>query len=425
MTSVTRILPACPYRRALHFIVWLVLLVLALTGCQAEQAPDPLPPDEYLDNALNWIEAKAIAVNNVDWPAVRAAAVALVPDPQTTADTYPAIEYALAELGDSLAWLAAPDEVSSGGFGMAAVYPDGVVLFVEKGGPAEKAAVQVGDIVEVVNGAPLQPYAGTSQVDLTAAAQESRRADLQLRRAGQTVTVSLERAEFEVEGLPTSRQLSLGEHTIAYLDLPWDPGSELYPTRVQEAMAAVDGPANCGWIVDLRRNTGGDLWSFLAGLGPILGEGKLGGFVYPDDSEEWWIYENGKVFWAEEERFESYVRGPIYTVAQTGLPVALLISRMTHAAPELVVVAFQEWGTVRTFGEASAGAPHLVLHTPLSDGAFLYASGAVGMDRTGRLYDGPIEPDEPVMIDWQKIGAASDPVVGTAQAWLADQPSCR
>ncbi|MFI8817948.1 hypothetical protein ACIGWV_41730, partial [Streptomyces sp. NPDC055082] len=29
----------------------------------------------------------------------------------------------------------------------------------------------------------------------------------------------------------------------------------------------------CGWVVDLRHNSGGDMWGPLASVGPILGNG--------------------------------------------------------------------------------------------------------------------------------------------------------
>ena len=107
------------------------------------------------------------------------------------------------------------------------------------------------------------------------------------------------------------------------------------------------------------------------------------GFVYNDGREELWRLEDGQVFWADEEREESYVRGQRFVAEQPSLPVALLISPLTEAAGELVVVAFQGWGNVRTFGEPTLGAANLILHTPLSDGALLFVSGAQGVDRSG------------------------------------------
>jgi hypothetical protein len=45
-------------------------------------------------------------------------------------------------------------------------------------------------------------------------------------------------------------------------------------------------------------------------------------------------------------------------------------------------------------------------------------------DRTGRVYDGRITPDENVAIDWTRIGTDDDSVLHAAAAWLRSQPQC-
>jgi carboxyl-terminal processing protease len=54
----------------------------------------------------------------------------------------------------------------------------------------------------------------------------------------------------------------------------------------------------------------------------------------------------------------------------------------------------------------------------LADGALLVLTTAREADRTGRVYDGPIEPDEHVDIDWTALGTPDDPVLATAAEWL-------
>ncbi|HET9315311.1 MAG TPA: hypothetical protein VFQ51_06950, partial [Vicinamibacteria bacterium] len=46
-------------------------------------------------------------------------------------------------------------------------------------------------------------------------------------------------------------------------------------------------------------------------------------------------------------------------------------------------------------------------------------------DRTGREDDGPIPPDEPVAIDWTRVGSGDDPVVHAATGWLSRQRGAR
>ena len=61
----------------------------------------------------------------------------------------------------------------------------------------------------------------------------------------------------------------------------------------------------------------------------------------------------------------------------------------------------------------------------LVDGAVLVVTTSGASDRTGREYDGAIQPDVRVDTDWTRIGADDDPVVRAAATWLAAQPQCR
>jgi C-terminal processing protease CtpA/Prc len=72
---------------------------------------------------------------------------------------------------------------------------------------------------------------------------------------------------------------------IGYIQLPGFSGSEQaaagYATAVQRAIQELDAESPCGWIVDLYTDHGGDMWPMLAGIGPVLGEGVAGYFVFP------------------------------------------------------------------------------------------------------------------------------------------------
>ncbi|MFI5825003.1 S41 family peptidase [Streptomyces rishiriensis] len=69
---------------------------------------------------------------------------------------------------------------------------------------------------------------------------------------------------------------------MAYVSLPAVQGSdaayERYVRQGREAVAKADRPGACGWVVDLRRNHGGNMRPMLAVAGPILGDGKVGMF---------------------------------------------------------------------------------------------------------------------------------------------------
>jgi hypothetical protein len=56
--------------------------------------------------------------------------------------------------------------------------------------------------------------------------------------------------------------------------------------------------------------------------------------------------------------------------------------------------------------------------TSLPDGAMVCLTIALGADRTGQAYEGPIVPDQLVSADWAQYGRVGDPVLQAASAWL-------
>lgn len=406
-----------------------IVFTAGIAGC-ANAAEPSQSPREYLDGALNWMQTHAVSSNKVDWNAVRRDAAALVPNPKTTGDTYPAIRLALSRLTDGNAFFLLP-EGSNYDPGINLSYPENVVMSVSAGGPAEKAGVRVGDTVQMINGAPPQPLDGNPAsffVDFGPGTELR----LTLRREGQAgpVQVSYKQApaDMDMQGKPIVSRLRGDARGVGYIELSTDSGANPaaghYTGQVQKFMREADQSQVCGWIIDLRRNTGGDLWTYLAAVGPLLGGENIGGFAYPDGKRDTWTYQDGKIKWNQEVRDESAVEGGVYKLKQPDAPVVLLVRHSTIAAGELVVVAFGGRPGVHIVGEATGGVATLTDHTPLSDGAHLFVSGAYGIDRTGQVYDKPIEPDETVRTDWTKFGTGDDAVIGAARVWLAAQPAC-
>ncbi|MGW2378033.1 S41 family peptidase [Kitasatospora sp. NPDC001683] len=98
----------------------------------------------------------------------------------------------------------------------------------------------------------------------------------------------------DVVNAPTARQLP---NRIGYLALPPVNGSDrTYAEYVRQgriAAAATDRAGACGWVVDLRDETGGGMWAPLAVAAPILGDGPAGGFVTPDGKRTVWSIRGG------------------------------------------------------------------------------------------------------------------------------------
>src|SRR6185503_5925750 len=115
---------------------------------------------------------------------------------------------------------------------------------------------------------------------------------------------------------------------------------------------------------------------------------------------------------------------PVYFLKKGLPPVAVLTSRLTVSSGEALTIAFRGRPDTRSFGEATGGLSSANTTIPMVDGALLVVTHSREADRTGRVYEGSIEPDEPMSIDWALIESDSEPVLGAATAWLASQPAC-
>ena len=412
--------------RSVAPVACLSLVALVLIACSTAtptpQVQSPQSPDEYLWHALDWIQTHAVFSGTVSWTIIRRDALAA--DPRTITETHPILCLALRRLNDQNAWLWVPAEGKHDYTGFDVI--DNTVVMIDPEGPAEQAGLRVGDIIEEQSPEPPGTPPCTDEEECWSCTQ----LHLTVRRAGEAeplrITITkVDDPGYDVGGQPAGRRLETNFGAVGYLEIPYDTGSHRsYPGVVQQLMRKIDRKPVCGWIIDLRRTMGGDIWSYLAAVGPILGEGDVGGFLYLDRTRELWTYRDGQVFWDGERRGESFVEGGIYQPKRAASPVALLIGHGTIAAGELVVVAFQGYPNVRTFGETTGGAPRLILHTELSDGTTIFVSGALAIDRDGDAYVGSMWPAEKVKTDWTQFGTDQDPVLNAARDWLQTQPEC-
>lgn len=330
----------------------------------------------------------------------------------------------LSQLGDHHSLLLTPEQASeleAGGagrsFGMLALFPERVVIDVEPGGGAERAGVRVGDVVLAVDGRP--PH-GEEVLDLPApqAGGGPARVRLDLRRGTGTVRVTVEAAELPAVRPPEARRLSARVDLLelfAVVGTSGDPEGSRYVGSAYDAIRGVSAAATCGWVVDLRRNTGGSIPPMLRAVGPILGDGKAVGYRDRDGATQWFAIENGTLAGM----------GPAVAAAgrpprlrRPRPPVAVLTSRLTGSSGEGVAMAFRGRRRTRSFGEPTAGVPTGNAAYPLSDRAELHLTEGIGVDRTGATYQTRIRPDRPVATDWTRYGTPADPVVQAATRWL-------
>jgi len=208
---------------------------------------------------------------------------------------------------------------------------------------------------------------------------------------------------------------------IGYVDVPAFSGGGQPATDVAEVyhriIEGVDTLAlTCRWVVDLRGNTGGNMWPMVAGIGPVLGGGTPGFFVDPDSVVSAWFYRAGQS--GLDDLVIIDVPAP-YELLYPAPWVAVLTDSLTASSGEAVAVAFRNRPGARSFGGATWGVSTANTAFPLSDGAVIVLTVSTMADRLGNIYGDALVPDE-LIADLAKTGdPASDDVLAAAVEWLS------
>lgn len=189
-------------------------------------------------------------------------------------------------------------------------------------------------------------------------------------------------------------------------------GSVSEELQQQYAQTAADGiaaatPGTCGWVIDLRGNTGGNMYPMLSGLAAMLPNGDAFSFATRDGTSSSVTVQDDGV--GMGDTITSVGDQPKIT----GAPIAVLQDELTASSGEAVATAFRGLDQARSFGTPSAGYTSGNVMPRLYDGATIVLTGSVYVDRDGvSLDEEPIEPDQSV--------EAADADDAAAQ-WLGEQ----
>lgn len=206
------------------------------------------------------------------------------------------------------------------------------------------------------------------------------------------------------------------ETNIAYLDVPWLSTADntictLFADSLQQLIAQYDQKGIDKWIVDLRRNTGGNCWPMLAGLAPLLGNGTYGYFISETEKIPF-SYFNGVMMQGKYGRCT--VTNP-YMGSPSAETIIVLTGSNTSSAGEIVALAFKGKENVYLYGEPTAGLTTANATYKLSDGSLLVLTVCKEADRNGNIYEGKIQPDKLVKAN---TSAGKDAVKGSAVMFL-------
>ena len=190
--------------------------------------------------------------------------------------------------------------------------------------------------------------------------------------------------ESATEDKATEPSVTTVEDGILLIVLPHFSGqsadeNQRYAKAVLDALPEADAPK--GVIIDLRGNTGGNMYPMIAAIHRFLRDDnilrfKTRKFTMPVTKES--VLRN--VGLSARPAFDC--------------PVALLTDEWTASSGEAVLLCFRGLEKVRTFGAPTAGYASANAPYPMPDGSQLVLTTGCDMARTGEIFcDDPIAPD--------------------------------
>lgn len=181
---------------------------------------------------------------------------------------------------------------------------------------------------------------------------------------------------------------------IAYIKIPSFFGEDSLSVRfaslIQNKIKSMDDTLIRGWIVDLRENSGGNMWPMYLGLAPILGEGVSGYFLDSNDNYVEWSHYKNAVY--EENNLMLEIPNT-YVLKNPNSKTAILIGNITASSGEAIAIAFKGKMNTSFFGEPTYGLTTGNTLFDLTDGAKLFLTTSIFVDKSKNIYGNKIIPD--------------------------------
>jgi carboxyl-terminal processing protease len=168
------------------------------------------------------------------------------------------------------------------------------------------------------------------------------------------------------------------------------------------------------WIVDLRYVTGGEMKPLMAGLAPLLDEGLI---ASSSDSKKQiknlYTVHNGNFY----DNQVPVAKFPIFKNEMRNAKIAVLTSRYTTGAGEILTLAFKGRKNTRVIGETTAGFIAGTASITISHNLVMSISEIMYTDRRGNAYAENLNPHTFIPFT-PGVGLNEDKSIAEATLWL-------
>ncbi|MBC9933204.1 S41 family peptidase [Chitinophaga qingshengii] len=155
---------------------------------------------------------------------------------------------------------------------------------------------------------------------------------------------------------------------------------------------SIDNDKIKGWIIDLRLNTGGNMYPILLGLKEFIGDNIVfGGFRNAQHKATGnWEIKNGKMLIDDVElERKSALKYPV----KNNMPIVILSGCYTASAGEMTAISFIGRANTYIVGEPTAGYTTAVQGFKINETAGINLATDYVVDRNLKMYKANIIPD--------------------------------
>jgi C-terminal processing protease CtpA/Prc len=166
-----------------------------------------------------------------------------------------------------------------------------------------------------------------------------------------------------------------------------------YIKRIIDSIKSFDQNELKGWIIDLRNNSGGNMWPMLISLTPFYPNGTIGYFI-GDKRETTWSKSNGQIWFNESSQTIKYFKDPVYyKLKNNSVKVVVLIGPRTSSSGEAVAISTKSIKTAKLLGSHSSGFSTANASIKITDDEYLILTSSVDADCNKVEYWNGIDPD--------------------------------
>lgn len=176
--------------------------------------------------------------------------------------------------------------------------------------------------------------------------------------------------------------------------------------QVRDALNLALADARCGLVIDVAKNSGGNMYPMMGGIAPLYDDGVLETFQ-GRGAERQVVNVHAGQLRVDDNVFP---RAELAAAVRKPGHIAILLGPGTMSSGEILALGFKGQRNVRFFGRATHGATTANQSIPLENGGMVALTTARILDRQGSVHHGPVVPDD-----------TTQPPLPAARAWLRGQ----